>query len=164
MRASPSLRKRLGLAFVVLALFGFPGRIAAQEGEGRFITEASVRLTRLVATANKQGYGLQENAFSTGGAWVKQSKDNWVVLYTVKLEEGKKYRFLAAGDEDAKDVDLQVLDADGKVVAQDVKSDPEAVVDFTAAATGSYVVRIRLFDSENNVPCFCLALVMTKMR
>ena len=49
-------------------------------------------------------------------------------------------------------------DASGKVVARDVKVDPEAVVDFTPSASGRYTVRIRLFDSDNNVPCFCVAV------
>ena len=146
----------------ILAFLVLPLAASAQEGQGKYVAEAAIRLTKLVGTANQQGYGLQDSTFSVGGAWLKHSKETWVPLYTVKLEEGKKYRFIAAGDGDAKDVDLEVQDSDGKVVARDVKTDPEAVVDFTPAASGRYTVRIRLFDSVNQVPCMCLAVVMTK--
>jgi len=145
-----------------LAVFASASRGSAQEGQGKYITEASVRLTRLISTANKDGYQLQENSFSIGGGWLKQSKETWVPIYKVSLEEGKQYRFLAARDEDAKDVDLEILDADGKRVAMDEKTDPEAVVDFVPNASGTYQVRIRLYDSMNNVPCACLSIVLNK--
>lgn len=137
-------------------------RVQAQEGQGKYITDASIRLTRLVAAANKDGYTLQDNSFSIGGGWLKQSKERWIPLYSLKLEEGKKYRFIAAGDEDAKDVDLEIVDADGKRVALDDKTDPEAVVDFVPKASGTYQVRIRLYESMNNVPCVCLSVVLNR--
>ena len=137
-------------------------RAEAQEGQAKFVTEASIRLTRLVATSNKDGYTLQDNSFSIGGGWLKQSKEKWVPLYSLKLVEGKKYLLIAAGDEDAKDVDLEIVDADGKRVALDDKTDPEAVVDFVPKASGTYQVRIRLYESMNNVPCVCLSVVLTR--
>jgi hypothetical protein len=79
------------------------------------------------------------------------------------LTGGKKYRFIAAGDADARDVDLEVQDANGKVVAKDVRTDPEAIVEFTPQNTGRYLVRIRLYASDNHLPCFCLGVVMASM-
>lgn len=146
----------------ILAVAVVHTRVEAQEGQGKYITDASIRLTRLVAAANKDGYTLQDNSFSIGGGWLKQSKEKWIPLYSLKLEEGKKYRFIAAGDEDAKDVDLEIVDADGKRVALDDKTDPEAVVDFVPKASGTYQVRIRLYESMNNVPCVCLSVVLNR--
>jgi hypothetical protein len=146
----------------LLALFGLPQCACAQEGQGKYVTEAAVRLIKLVGSANKEGYALQDDKFSIGGGWLNQGKEKWVALYKVELEQGKKYRFIAVGDEDAKDVDLEVKDADGKVVARDVKTDPEAVVDFAPTASGTFAVQIRLYDSVRNLPCVCLAVVMTK--
>ena len=146
----------------VLTMLAAENRAIAQAGQGVYITQASARLTKLVDAANKGGYSLQDNSFSIGGGWLKQSQTTWVPLFTVPLTEGTTYRFLAAGDNDAKDVDLEVQDKDGKTVAVDVKTDPEAIVDFTPTTTGTYVVRIRLYDSDRNQPCVCLAVVMTK--
>jgi hypothetical protein len=137
---------------------------AAQEKQGKYITETTVRLTKLIDKANGAGFVLQDNSFSIGGGWLKQSQNNWVPLYSVQLQEGKPYRFIAAGDADAKDVDLEIVaDAGkGKTVASDVATASEATVDFTPTTTGTYLVRIRLYDSANNFPCVCLAVVMSK--
>jgi hypothetical protein len=152
----------IGLASLV-AVFGVESRASAQEeSQGKYITEATVRLTKLVAKANKDGYKLQDNTFSIGGGWLKQSTEVWVPLYTVQLEAGKKYRFLAAGDADAKDVDIEVQDAKGKTVASDTADDAEATVEYSPTAAGRYIVRIRLYASDKNLPCVCLGLVMSK--
>jgi hypothetical protein len=140
-----------------------PGFTPAQQGaQGQYLTEASARLGKLIAEANKQGYIFQDNVFSIGGGWLKQDQNTWVPLYTLNLQQGKKYRFLAAGDYDAKDVDLQVQDLKGKVVAKDEEKASEAKVDFTPNASGKYLVSVRLFDSDKNLPCLCLAVVMVE--
>ena len=147
----------------LLTLVGVHHRASAQDGQGKYVTQATVQLIKLVDAANKDGYSLQDNTFSIGGGWLKKNQTAWIPLYAVELKEGKKYRFLAAGDADAKDVDIQVVHAESnKVVAEDVDTDPTAKVDFTPKVTGRYLVRIRLYDSEKNVPCVCLAVVMSK--
>ena len=82
----------------------------------------------------------------------------------VELTAGTKYRFLAAGDNNAKDVDLEVQDATGKVVVFDERTNPEAVVDFTPTVSGRYLVRIRLYDSQDRTSCVCLGVVMSKSK
>src|SRR5438094_2133978 len=85
-----------------LTLSAGTSRVDAQEGQGVYVTQAAARLTKLIDAGNKAGYGLQDNSFSIGGGWLKQDASNWVALYTVQLTAGKKYRFLAAGDSDAR--------------------------------------------------------------
>src|ERR1035438_9811921 len=92
-------------------------RVAAQQGQGVYVTQASARLTKLITAANKSKYKLADNSFSIGGGWLKQSKTKWVPLFTVKLEAGVDYRFLAAGDNDARDVDLDIRDPDGNTAS-----------------------------------------------
>ena len=148
---------------VVLSLIAVaPGQtaLAQQPNQGKYLTEASTRLSKLIAQAHKDGFILQDNNFSIGGGWIKQSQDTWVPLFKVTLEAGKKYRFLAAGDFDAKDVDLDVQDSNGKRVAIDDGTEPEAIVDFTPRVAGEYSVRVRLYDSDKNLPCLCLAIVL----
>ncbi len=138
-----------------------PGNGTAQQGgQGQYVTEAAARLSKLVGAANKAGYVFQDNNFSIGGGWLKQSQENWVPLYTLNLKAGTKYRFIAAGDADAQDVDLDIRDSNGKTLKADTGTDPEAVVDFTPETTGKYLVRVRLYKSADNAPCLCLAVVM----
>lgn len=150
--------------FGAAVLLAGPTRGAAQEGQGKYITEATVRLTRLIGSANKDGYELPNDTLAVGGGWLTKNTKTWVRLGTVKLEEGKAYRFLAAGDSDARDVDVEIRNSDGKVVAGDVKTDSEAIVDYTASASGTYEIRVRLYDSMNDLPCFCVALMLVKKK
>jgi hypothetical protein len=138
-----------------------PGNSTAQQGQGQYVTEAAARLSKQVEKANKEGYAFQDNNFSIGGGWLKQSEKAWVPLYTLNLQAGKKYRFIAAGDADAQDVDLEIKDGNGKTVKADVSTDPVAIVDFSPETTGKYLVRVRLYKSDGNADCLCLALVMT---
>ena len=163
--ANVAWRKRFALmacAAGLVAMLAGSGSVSAQKNQGRFITEASERLVKLINKANNAGYTLQNDKFSIGGGWIKQSKEKWVPLYTLNLEAGKKYRFLAAGDADAKDVDLEIRNADGKLMAADKFADPEAIVDFAPESTGKYKISVRLFASRNDLPCVVLAIAMTK--
>jgi hypothetical protein len=47
------------------------------------------------------------------------------------LTKGQGYAFVAVGDDNAKDVDLQLVDTNGKVVAEDNDTDESAVVTFS---------------------------------
>lgn len=156
---------RLMLAFVTLVLAFATSQAQAQEEEksqGPYVTQATQRLVKLIAKANADGYLLTNNSFSIGGGWIKYDPKNWVSLYSVKLVQGRSYRFVAAGDNDAKDVDIQIVDRNGKEVAVDEETNAEALVRFDPQETGEYMVRIRLYDSRNNLPCVCLAVVLMK--
>ncbi|MBI1831493.1 MAG: hypothetical protein HYR84_08590 [Planctomycetes bacterium] len=164
MKSLWSPRGRFVLIVCLASLIGVlasDNRASAQH-QGRFVSEAAERLHKAIDRANDAGYTLHDNAFSIGGGWIKQSKKNWILLFTKTLKAGQPYKFLAAGDKDARDVDIEIIDEDGKVVAKDADPDATAVVNFTPKNTGKYQVRVRLYESRSNVPCVCLAIVMTK--
>ena len=155
-------RTRYGLAVCLAGLLAFSvGAANVQAQQGKYVTEASVRLVKLIDAANGNGFKLHDNTFSIGGGWLKKTK-TFTPLFSVPLTGGKQYRFLAAGDADARDVDLEVVDADGNVLASDSKEDPQAVVNYTPAKNMRVTVRVRLYASDNDVPCVCLAIVMAK--
>jgi len=134
----------------------------AQKGQGKYVAQASESLVKLIAQANSDGYSLHSDKFSIGGGWIKQGEDHWVSLYTLNLTAGKKYRFLGAGDFDAKDVDIDIKNGAGDVVAKDVSTASTAVVDYSPNTSGKYLVRVRLYASEKNRPCMCLVVAMVK--
>jgi len=151
-----------GLLITLLALLAPGHEATAQQGQGQgqYLTEAAARLSKLIARANQDGFTLTDNNFSIGGGWLKQSQTNWVPLYTLTLQAGKKYRFIASGDADARDVDLEVQDLNGKRFAADEGTEPDAVVNFTPTVTQKYLVRVRLYDSDKQLPCVCIAVVL----
>lgn len=154
------MKKCLGILFALAALFGFAAATPADQG--KYITSASARLTKLIDLSNTLGYKLKNDSFSIGGGWLKQGAGNWVNLYTITLTKGNDYRFLAAGDQDSKDVDLQIVNESGTVVASDTAVSNEAIVGFRPAATARYTVRLRLYASRDNVPCVCLGIMLVK--
>jgi hypothetical protein len=142
----------------VLAVLGGADRASAQQG--KYVTQASTRLAKLIDAGNTDGFSLADNSFSLGGGWLKKSQNDWIPIYSVNLTAGKKYRFLATGDDDAKDVDIRIMDPKGTQVAIDESTAVDAVVNFTPKVTGKYSVQIRLYDSMGDAPCVCISAMM----
>ena len=69
-------------------------------------------------------------------------------------ERGTKYNIWAYGDDDAIDLDIRVVDEDGKVVAKDLESDAAPNCDFRPKSSGSYTVTITNHSSYNDVFVF----------
>jgi len=159
------LCRPIGLTVCLAAvglLVGAGNRAAAQVGQGKYLEQAGEKLARLVNKANEDGYRLASNKFSLGGSWLNQSKSDWVKLFTINMEAGKKYRLLAAGDKDAEDVDLRVTDMEGNVLKKDTARAATAEVDFTPKKTQRYMVELRLYASTNNRPSLTIATVMVR--
>jgi hypothetical protein len=152
----------VAFAAAVVAVLSAGSPAQAQQGQGKYVTEAAARLAKTIGAANADGFKLSDNTFSIGGGWIKQGGNNWVSLFTITMEQGKQYRVLASGDGDATDVDVEIQDKGGKTLVSDTSTAADAVVNFTPDTTGRYLVRVRLYASRNNLPCVCLAIVMTK--
>jgi hypothetical protein len=137
---------------------------SADAQQGQYVTQAAKRLAGLIDAGNAKGFRLATNKFSIGGGWLNQSTD-WTALFTINLEAGKKYRFLGAGDDDAEDVDVRVMDPAGTQVAIDASVAKTAQVDYTPGKTLRYTVQARVFRSRAGgggkmVPSLTLATVM----
>jgi len=159
-----SLYRVLGVGIFLMGLLALRGASDnAYAQQGKYYTQAASRLAMLIDKANGDGYRLATNKFSSGGGWLNQGTE-WVSLFTINLEAGKKYRFLAAGDEDARDVDLRVMDPAKTEVAKDVATDKTAEVDYTPKTSLRYLVQVRVYDSragkKGKVPSYTLATVM----
>ena len=147
---------------VVLTAALTVGRAAAQQGQGDSAAQAAARLVQLINRANQDGYRLAENAFSFGGGLLRPGETKWVAVGKITLKAGERYRFLAAGDGNAVDVDLQLRNADGWLVAADMGASPEAVVDFVPRMTAAYLVRLRLRAARGDAPGVCLVAMTTR--
>jgi hypothetical protein len=77
------------------------------------------------------------------------------------LQRGVRYLFIGGGDINAQDINLAVLDANGKTVAGDSAPDAIPVVFFTPKYTGNYRLTMRLKKSKTTTS-FCSIVVMRK--
>ena len=145
-----------------LTLTAMSAGTAFAQGPGKYVKDASDRLAAMVDKAAKDGYAFPPNSFGLGGAFLKKDTKAWVPVFTVQLTEGRTYVFMAAGDRDTRDLDLDIQDATGKTLVADTDTAAEATVTFTPQVSGRYTVRLRLYDSVDGLPCYCIAAMMSK--
>lgn len=64
---------------------------------------------------------------------------------TYNLEAGTSYMIMATCDEDCEDLDLELYDADGNLLAYDSAVDPTPMVSFTPDYSGPYTVDVIMY-------------------
>jgi hypothetical protein len=146
------------LGLVALAVCAGP---AAAQGKasGTYLKEAFNRVTgNAELTKRLVGYGYNSGT-SVMAAWLDAGGKVTMRLY---LNAGTEYLFLAGGDQDALDVDLAIKDESGRILVQDVRTDPDAVVAFTPRSSAYYTMEVSLFKSRDSVPCVCVATILKK--
>ncbi|MDO1559031.1 hypothetical protein Q0812_06270 [Brevundimonas sp. 2R-24] len=57
-------------------------------------------------------------------------------------------------DDVCRDLDLEILDSQGDVVASDVRIDTTPVVTFTSLASETYQLRVRMYDCPAGATCY----------
>jgi hypothetical protein len=68
------------------------------------------------------------------------------------LNEGTSYLAVGVCDQDCSDIDLYLLDENGNVVAEDQGGEDHAVVEVTPAWTGSFTLRVKMYECSVE-PC-----------
>jgi hypothetical protein len=150
-----------GVALVLTATFAAwgatPAGAAEQWGPGKHMTQAVGRVmgsVRLASNISDYGY---DNGICIMAAFLRPGA---TVAFNRPLERGERYMILGGGDDDVEDLDIEVLDSSGDVVAKDDKVDAAPVVEFTAPRSGQYTIRQRLYKAS--VGCFCVVAVLRK--
>ena len=78
----------------------------------------------------------------------------------IALQGGRPYRFVGACDYECSNVDLELWDANGQVVARDLMQNDTPVMDFTPATGGGFTLRIML-QTCTITPCYVGARTLT---
>ena len=153
------------IAVAVALAWAAPAPAQQPKHAAGFLSEAFVRVTDLATKANTKlqyGYAKEANPSILAG-WVKRGGR---LEFTYRnLIGGGEYLFLADGDNDAEDVDVQVYSGtstQGTPISQDVGTNRDAIVAFTPPANGNYTVKLTLAGSRNNVECACALVLMRK--
>lgn len=79
--------------------------------------------------------------------------------WQVNLNGGTAYRILGACDNECSNVDIELIDSRGGVVASDTLPDDYPVVDYTPSANGVYYVRI-MMQTCTIAPCYAGARIL----
>lgn len=113
------------------------------------MSTASVPGARLAAATifvklKDRGYNLRD-FFSSGLLRRGES-----VLIATTLSAGNSYTLVAAGCEDAYDVDLAVYDENGNRIGADGDASPVAVVSVTPRWSGTFYLKVTMYKSTSN--------------
>ena len=157
----PLSRKPIAVLALALASWLF-GHLPTAQAQGKkttpFLLDSFLRATDLADKADQAGYGLAAG-ISVKGCWLAEGKD---IFFNRLLVGGLTYRFIASGDRNALDVDVEIRDATGKTVASDFRLDRDGDLIFTPTVTANYSFRMVLRLSRNGLNCVCTAVVMEK--
>ena len=80
--------------------------------------------------------------------------------FPVSLEQGRAYRFVGACDYECRNLDFELLDAAGTVVARDLGANDVPIMDYTPALAGTFTVRL-MMQACIIAPCFAGVRVLS---
>ncbi|MBN9520240.1 hypothetical protein J0H58_17210 [bacterium] len=122
------------------------GPSAAQENTwapGRRFDESSNRvLSSIERITAKTNYGYVNGICFLSGHFQKGQE----LQFYRDFEGGVKYAVVGGGDNGTRNLDVFILDADGKVVVQDTLEDNIPIVEFTPPRNARYTIKMVLQD------------------
>lgn len=80
--------------------------------------------------------------------------------WQIHLAGGSAYRVIGACDNECSNVDIELIDIGGAVVASDMLPDDFPVIDYTPATSGAYYLRV-VMQNCTLAPCYAGARVLT---
>jgi hypothetical protein len=122
-----------------------------------YVGQAFIRVTASASDNAKLGNFGYDDGICILGAWVDCRDD---VQFWLSLRKDDNYMLVAGGDNDCQDVQIDVLDENGKQVAGEKRVAPDASVTFAPPADGWYLMKLSLMRSRNNLPCVCVACIL----
>lgn len=142
------LRGVLGAGVLALVL-GAKGQCfddtGKQERAARDLACLTQSVTQITAAARRvscdAAYGFYGEGYCVLGTFLR-ARDYADTV--VVLNQGQRYMFIAGGDENARDLDIKVLNSSGREMAKDTQPGTSPVLRFTPTQTGRYAVRMKL--------------------
>lgn len=75
---------------------------------------------------------------------------NQTATHEVYVSQGRSYFAVSVCDTNCSDVDLEVIDQNGRVVGSDTEADDFPLVPFRASYTGTYYVRVKMYTCSSS--------------
>lgn len=117
---------------------------AAQWSPGEYMAQSLDECFALADEYQADGFGYAADV-SLVGTYM-YAGDSYGM--TKSLARNQNYVIIAVGDEDALDVDLRVIDSRGEVIAEDIETDPIAILDFNAGRGGECTIEMELYEAD----------------
>lgn len=80
------------------------------------------------------------------------------ISWSADFYSGTSYIIMAAGDDDATDVDLTIYDSKGNSILADTETDANPMLEFSPGKSGQYTVTVKLYSAD--VSSFCSLVLM----
>ncbi len=80
------------------------------------------------------------------------------ISWSAEFQAGTSYLIMAAGDDDATDVDLTISDSKGNTIQEDTQTDANPLLEFTPTKTAYYRITVKLYDATAS--SFCSLVLM----
>ena len=121
------------------------------------VSGARARADQICRVLRERGWQVRTN-FTSGTLALGQSAFIRCTFY-----EGNTYKLVAGGCEDANDVDIAVYDENGNFIDSDQDASSLAVADFTPKWTGTFTVKVTMYDSTPDGAHFVLQYAFRKI-
>jgi len=144
-----------GLCFLAGSHNSTTAAPAHEWGPGKWMNQAVDRVVGAVKfVSDKTEYGYDNDICILAAFLAPKGK----VAINRTFRAGQKYAIIGAGDNDVEDLDLEVVDSTGNVIAKDDKADAIPVVTFRVPKTDTYTVRQHLYKAKRGSFC-CIAVL-----
>ena len=122
-------------------------RSAHAQSDNQWRTQVEGYLKQAAKTLTERDYE------QTHETQIGSLHDNENDSFTLTLHAGTRYALVGVCDNDCKDLDLVLYDADGNQVDADIQNDDYPLVQTTPSETQRYRVKVVMADCRTN-PCW----------
>jgi len=95
----------------------------------------------------------ESDGYSSRNYIIGRLNDDEDETWTISLFGGNTYRITGACDGDCQDIDLVLLDDDGKELDSDLLVDDAPILNYTVKVTGAYSIRVIMAQCKED-PCY----------
>jgi hypothetical protein len=135
------------VAVAVTVALAFVARPASAQSENRWRTQVESQLKNASKTLSDKGYA------QTHETQIGDLHDDENDSFTLTLHAGTTYALVGVCDNDCKDLDLVLYDADGDQVDSDIQNDDVPIVQVTPRETQRYRVKVVMASCQTS-PCW----------
>ena len=145
------VRSLTAVALSLALLTGAATGARANDDTDDYTMQVIDQLTDTTATAANAGYALLDAASDRlyTGDWHQK---------TLYLEAGREYRIAGACDDDCRDMDLALYDAEGREIARDARRDDRPAVSVRVRREGEYTLAVAIPDCRAGRCTYGIAL------
>jgi hypothetical protein len=135
------------VAVAVTVALAFVARPASAQSENRWRTQVESQLKSAAKNYSDRGY--EQTHETQIGSLHDDENDS----FTLTLHSGTTYALVGVCDNDCKDIDLVLYDADGDQVDSDIQNDDVPIVHVTPSETQRYRVKVVMANCQTS-PCW----------